>query len=137
MGRADRGRCPREFGNAERVDEEGGGSNAKEFLRYLLTGGSMPASQLFRDGEAHGCSKRQLQRARADICATIDKLGMQGGWQWTLPKMPLSPKDTEDALSAPLGIPTLDASYVFGGSCCSHSNVSLSACSKDTLRPAT
>ena len=82
---------------AEHVDEEGGGSNAKEFLRYLLADGPMLAAHVFRDGEAHGYSKRQLQRARADIGATIDKLGMQGGWQWTLPKMPLSPEDTEDA----------------------------------------
>ena len=28
--------------------------------------------------------------------AKVDKLGMRDGWQWSLPKMPLTPEDTED-----------------------------------------
>ena len=56
----------------------------------------MRASEVFKDAEAHGYSKRQMQRARAAIGARIDKLGMNGGWEWSLPKMPPGPEDAED-----------------------------------------
>jgi putative DNA primase/helicase len=82
---------------AEQVDEEGGGGNAKEFLRCMLATGPVLASEVFRNGEAHGYSKRQMQRARSALGARVDKLGMRGGWEWSLPKVPLSPEDTEDA----------------------------------------
>lgn len=81
---------------AEQVEEDGGTENAREFLRYLLSTGPMKASDVFRDGEAHGYSKRQMQRARSAIGARIEKAGMQGGWEWSLPKMPLAPEDAED-----------------------------------------
>lgn len=81
---------------AEDVDEDGSGENAREFLRYLLYPGPMRAADVFRDAEAHGYSKRQMQRARSAIGARIDKLGMRDGWQWSLPKVPPSPEDAED-----------------------------------------
>ncbi len=81
---------------AEDVDEDGSGENAREFLRYLLYPGPMRAADVFKDAEAHGYSKRQMQRARAAIGARIDKLGMRDGWQWSLPKVPPSREDAED-----------------------------------------
>jgi putative DNA primase/helicase len=81
---------------AENTDEEAGGENAREFLRYLLAIGPMRAADVFRDGEAHGYSKRQMQRARAAIGARIEKAGMREGWEWSLPKMPPAPEDAED-----------------------------------------
>ena len=82
---------------AEDVDEEGSGANAREFLRYMLSYGAMPASEVFRDGEAHGYSKRQLQRAATHSMRQRDKSAFKGGWEWALPKMPPGPEDTEDA----------------------------------------
>jgi hypothetical protein len=78
---------------AENTDEEAGGENAREFLRYLLATGPMRAADVFRDGEAHGYSKRQMQRARAAIGARIEKAGMREGWEWSLPKMPPAPEE--------------------------------------------
>jgi len=84
--------------SAEHVEAENeGGGDPKEFLRYLLELGPMPATTVFRDAEAHGYSKRQMQRARAAIGARVDKQGMKGGWEWSLPKVPLSPEGAEDA----------------------------------------
>lgn len=89
------------LGTAE-TEDEGGNANAKEFLRYMLAAGPALAAEVFRSGEAHGFSKRQLQRARSALGARVDKLGMRGGWEWSLPKMPETPEDTEDAgLSRP------------------------------------
>jgi hypothetical protein len=81
---------------AEDVDEDGSGDNAREFLRYLLELGPKRASDVFRDAEAHGYSKRQMQRARSAIGATVDKLGMKEGWEWSLPKVPPRSEDAED-----------------------------------------
>lgn len=82
---------------AEDVDEDGGNENARDFLRFLLEPGPMLAADVFRDAKAHGYSERQMQRARSAIGARVDKLGMRGGWEWSLPKMPTGPEDTEDA----------------------------------------
>jgi len=84
------------LGTAEQ-EEEGGSSNAKEFLSYTLAAGPVLAAEVFRSGEAHGYSKRQLQRARSALGAKVDKLGMRDGWQWSLPKMPQTPEGAEDS----------------------------------------
>jgi putative DNA primase/helicase len=82
---------------AEDIDEEGGGENAREFLRSLLETGTMRAADVFRDADAHGYSKRQMQRALDAIGGNRDKPQFSGGWEWSLPKMPNAPEDTEDA----------------------------------------
>ena len=81
---------------AEDVDEDGSGENAREFLRYLLEPGPKRAAEIFKDAEAHGYSKRQMQRARSAIGAKVDKVGMREGWEWSLPKVPPGPEDAED-----------------------------------------
>jgi putative DNA primase/helicase len=83
---------------AEHIEpDDSGGGNAKEFLRDLLATGPMLATTVFRDAEAHGYNKRQMQRARAAISAEIKKQGMRGGWEWSLAKVPTGTEDTEDA----------------------------------------
>ena len=82
---------------AEHVNEDGSGQNARDFLLYLLSPGPMRASEVFRDADAHGYSKRQMQRARTALGAKVDKDGMQGGWKWSLPKMPSAREDAEGA----------------------------------------
>ena len=83
--------------SAEQIEDgDTGGGDPREFLRYLLAPGPMPATAIFRDAEAHGFSKRQMQRARAAINARIDKQGMKGGWEWNLPKVPPAPEGAED-----------------------------------------
>lgn len=96
-GEAVEGQAREILGTAEQVDDEGGSANAKEFLISMLVAGPMLASEVFRSGEAHGYSKRQMQRARSALNARVDKLGMRGGWEWSLPKVPQSPEDTEGA----------------------------------------
>lgn len=100
-GEAVQGPAREILGNDDAEDEPSG-TGAKDFLRKLLQGGPVLAGDVFKSGEAHGYSKRQMQRARSAIGANVDKLGMRGGWQWSLPKMPGTPEDTEDAgLSRP------------------------------------
>ena len=65
-------------------DDEGDGSSPRQFLEDLLSDGPVPAAQVFRDAEAHGYSKRQMQRARNRLGVKTDKDGMRGGWSWAL-----------------------------------------------------
>ncbi len=81
---------------AEKYDDEAGGESPKDFLRYTLELGPKPAKEIFQDAEAHGFSRSQMQRARAAIGAKIDKQGMRGGWEWSLPKMTVAPEDNEE-----------------------------------------
>jgi len=68
----------------------------------------VPAAQVFRDAEAHGYSKRQMQRARARLGVKTDKGGMRGGWSWALPEDAgihgCGAEDTEDAEDTRLAI---------------------------------
>jgi putative DNA primase/helicase len=82
---------------AETDDDVAGGETPKRFLEGLLADGPLMASQIFRDADAHGYSKRQMQRASKALGVAIVKLGMNKGWQWRLPKVPLLPEDAEDA----------------------------------------
>ena len=37
-----------------------------------------------------------MQRARSAIGTRVEKLGMRGGWEWSLRKVPPSLEDAED-----------------------------------------
>src|SRR5262249_8298492 len=82
---------------AEQEDEDGAGENARKFLEHMLVTGPMRASDIFRAGEAHGYSKRQMQRARSAIGDRIEKIGMSQGWEWSLPRGSARREDAEDA----------------------------------------
>lgn len=66
----------------------------------------MLASDVLRDAKGYGSAIGKCS-VRSAIGARIDKQGMRGGWEWSLPKVPLTPEDSEDteqnglALSAP------------------------------------
>jgi hypothetical protein len=91
----------RELLREAEADDEGDGSNPRQFLEDLLSAGPVPAAQVFRDAEAHGYSKRQMQRARERLGVKTDKGGMRGGWSWALPedagRRGYGAEDTEDA----------------------------------------
>jgi putative DNA primase/helicase len=113
-GNAIEGTAREILGTAEQEGEPGGG-DAKDFLRDLLQCGSMPATEIFRSGEANGYSKRQMQRACKAIGAKARKGGMREGWVWYMPKVPFGPEDTEDATlsnSAPSASSEPSADYV-------------------------
>jgi putative DNA primase/helicase len=70
---------------------------ATAFLRELLEGKSMLASDIFAEGEAAGYSKSSIQRAKHKLGVTHRKLGMKGGFEWSLPKTDLYGQPVEDA----------------------------------------
>lgn len=83
--------------DGERVE-----ASPRAFLAELLRNGPMRASDVFDEAEAHGYSRRQMQRACVSIGAAVAKLGMGGGWQWRLPAE--RAEDTEDTGRARNGI---------------------------------
>ena len=91
----------RELLREAEADDEGDGSNPRQFLEDLLSAGPVQAAEVFRAAEAHGYSKRQMQRARERLGVRTDKGGMRGGWSWALPEdagqRGYGTEDTEDA----------------------------------------
>jgi hypothetical protein len=77
----------------------------------------MASGQVFAAAEAHGFSKRQMQRAHERLGVKTEKDGMRGGWTWTLGEDAARDRkgveDAEDSAlrgSAPSG--------TFGGNVC-------------------
>jgi putative DNA primase/helicase len=91
----------RELLRDSETDDNGDGSNPRQFLESLLSAGPVRASQVFRDADAHGYSKRQMQRASKRLGVKTEKDGMRGGWVWALPEdvgeHAKGPEGTEDA----------------------------------------
>jgi putative DNA primase/helicase len=88
----------RELLHQAEADDEGDGGNPRQFLADLLANGPMKAPEVFRDAEAHGYSKRQMQRACKRLGIKPTKAGMSGGWIWALPEdAGYDGKGTEDA----------------------------------------
>lgn len=67
----------------------------REFLTKLLTGTSMLAKAIFEEADAHGYNKRQMQNAANSLKVNRIKLGMDRGWEWSLPKIPTSTEELE------------------------------------------
>ncbi|MGH2359623.1 MAG: AAA family ATPase [bacterium] len=59
-------------------------AHAAEFLHELLRHGPRLAEQVFKEGERHGFTRPQLQRARKAAQVHTRKLSFEGGWEWTL-----------------------------------------------------
>jgi hypothetical protein len=74
---------------------------AAEWLRETLTEGPKPATEIFELAAAEAISKKTLRRAREELGIKSVKLGMNGGWMWSLP--PKMPNTTEDAQQNNLG----------------------------------
>jgi hypothetical protein len=91
----------RELLRQAEVDAEGDSGGSRQFLRQLLAEGPMRAVDVFREAEAHGYNKRQMQRARKRLGIKSEKAGMRGGWTWRPPGDTASTdqpaEDAEDA----------------------------------------
>lgn len=67
-------------------DDEGNTlADTRRFLADLLSDGPRRAGEIFRDAEQAGYSKRSIQRAANQLKVDRKKMGMSGGWMWTLP----------------------------------------------------
>lgn len=84
---------------AEEFDEDGDSpGDAKRFLKDLLSDGPMWATDVFKDADQAGYSKRKMQRTSKAIGVQPVKEGMKGGWKWALPpKVPSISSIHEDA----------------------------------------
>jgi len=72
-------------------------NGAQDFLHELLSKKPMLAKDVFEQAEAMGYSKAAMQRARSRIGAQYRKTGMDGGWEWSLPKPKMLVQLIEDA----------------------------------------
>ena len=77
-------------------------NGAADFLRELLTNKPMLVNDIFAEAEGMGYNKPAIQRAAKKIGVQRKKLGMDGGWQWSLQTPDFSyldpnPEDCEDA----------------------------------------
>jgi len=59
---------------------------AVDWLRQALGDGPRPAYLLFAEAEKVGISKGTLKRAKRQLGAISQKLGMDKGWSWSLPE---------------------------------------------------
>ena len=66
----------------------------RDFLRDLLSAGPMCAADVFKDADSNGYSKGQMHRAKSALGVLAEKLSMRGGWEWSLPKVPVGHEDT-------------------------------------------
>lgn len=61
-------------------------NGASEFLTEVLGEGPKPAAEIFAEGEGPGYSKGTLRRAKQRLGIKHRKMGMDGGWEWYLPR---------------------------------------------------
>lgn len=68
--------------DAARADRD----EATDFLRSELADGSRPAGEIKRAAEQAGVGPGALKRAKRELHVESSKVGMSGGWAWTLPE---------------------------------------------------
>jgi hypothetical protein len=73
---------------------------AKDWLRGFLANGSVPAEVVLEQAKADGIAEKTLRRASKTLGVLTEKVGMTGGWYWSL--APKAAKDTEDAQASGL-----------------------------------
>ena len=78
-------------GNAESRSEK---SEAIEFLTDALRSGPVSAKDMKKEAIDAGISPKSLRSARETLGVKPEKAGFEGGWVWSLPKVP---SDVEDA----------------------------------------
>lgn len=83
------------LGQVEHDENEGRGerADAEQFLKDLLSDGPVSAKQVKADAAGAGYAWRTIERAKRDLGIEASKAGMNGGWQWIIPK---AAKNTED-----------------------------------------
>ncbi len=78
-------------------DSASGSSNpAVGFLKGLLSGGSMIASEVFQKAEEELFTERNMRTAAKKLGVQVRKKGMKGGFEWTLPNAARQREDAED-----------------------------------------
>jgi putative DNA primase/helicase len=70
-------------------------SEAKLLVTTLLSSGPVQSSEVFKECDLAGYSKRTVQRAASTLGVIRKKSGLHAGWQWSLP--PKVPEEAEDA----------------------------------------
>lgn len=77
--------------NAKPDSDRSQRDDAAEWLRDTLANGPMPSKEVIADGREHGHAEKTLRRAFNDIIGgKPTKMGMNGGWMWSLPASILS-----------------------------------------------
>jgi putative DNA primase/helicase len=64
-------------------------SEAIDFLTDALSSGPVSVKEVAKEAAAAGISPKSLRSAREAIGVKPEKTGFEGGWVWSLPKMPL------------------------------------------------
>jgi len=76
----------------ESSKEEGDAiAEAKEFLASKLSEKACMVNELYAESEQLGISKVTLKRAKKQLKIEAQKIGLTGGWEWSLPKQIKSP----------------------------------------------
>ena len=71
---------------ADRDGERTERDDADGWLRQLLAGGPVKATEVYTAADAAGLSKDKAKRAKKRIRAVAAKAGMDGPWYWALPE---------------------------------------------------
>lgn len=77
------------------LEERDAVKDAKDFLKGLLADGPVRSKQIKQDAEGAGYSWRTIQRAQKSLGIEAIKEGMNSGWVWQLPYVPI-PEDRQD-----------------------------------------
>jgi hypothetical protein len=67
----------------------------------LLNAGPMAAKDVKKEASDAGISPKSLRSAREALRIKPEKAGMEGGWVWTLPKMPSVAEGARENQRAP------------------------------------
>jgi putative DNA primase/helicase len=62
------------------------GVEAEQFLRTVLAHGPLPAKDIKAEAELACVSWRTIKRVKRKLGIPSEKIGLEGGWVWTLPK---------------------------------------------------
>jgi putative DNA primase/helicase len=76
-------------------------SEAVQFLKDVLKAGPIAAKDVKKEACDAGISQKSLRSARQALGIKPQKSSMEGGWVWTLPKMPSEAEDARENQWAP------------------------------------
>lgn len=86
----------------ESVEPDSALEEAKRFLSDLLADGPLSPKVIDYQAKEAGVSNSTLRRAKESLGVESNKIGMEGGWAWSLPRR--GPKDAEAAQPQGMGI---------------------------------